>query len=77
IILVVLAGAGWLAAPTFLPAFILGIVTIGAGWFLLAPGMGAGWAASKRPNPMLIRALNLVSHTVFALGLWGTALLIR
>lgn len=77
IILVVLAGAGWLAAPTFLPAFILGIVTVGAGWFLLAPGMGAGWAASKRPNPMLIRALNLVSHTVFALGLWGTALLIR
>ncbi|TIN71069.1 MAG: DUF2938 domain-containing protein, partial [Mesorhizobium sp.] len=77
IILVVLAGAGWLAAPTFLPAFILGIVTVGAGWFLLAPGMGAGWAASKRPNPMQIRALNLVSHTVFALGLWGTALLIR
>ncbi|TJW41798.1 MAG: DUF2938 domain-containing protein, partial [Mesorhizobium sp.] len=52
IILAVLAGAAWLAAPTFLPAFILGIVTVGAGWFLLAPGMGAGWAASKRPNPM-------------------------
>ncbi|MFB9983458.1 DUF2938 domain-containing protein [Mesorhizobium kowhaii] len=77
IILVVLAGAAWLAAPTFLPAFILGIVTVGAGWFLLAPGLGAGWAASKRPNPMQIRALNLVSHTVFALGLYGTALLIR
>ena len=77
VILVVLAGSGWLAAPTFLPAFVLGIVTVGAGWFLLAPGMGAGWAASKRPNPMQIRALNLVSHTVFALGLYGTALLIR
>ncbi|UDL91678.1 DUF2938 domain-containing protein [Mesorhizobium sp. PAMC28654] len=77
IVLVAVAGAGWLAAPTFLPAFILGIVTVGAGWFLLAPGMGAGWAASKRPNPMQIRALNLVSHTVFALGLYGTALLIR
>jgi len=77
IILVVVAGTSWLATPTFLPAFILGIVTVGAGWFLLAPGMGAGWAASKRPNPMRIRALNLVSHTVFALGLYGTALLIR
>lgn len=77
IILVVVAGASWLAAPTFLPAFILGMITVGAGWFLLAPGMGAGWAASKRPNPMQIRALNLVSHTVFALGLYGTALLIR
>ncbi|RWA63620.1 DUF2938 domain-containing protein [Mesorhizobium sp.] len=77
IILVVLAGTAWLTQPTFLPAFILGIVTVGAGWFLLAPGMGAGWAASKRPNPMQIRALNLVAHTVFALGLYGTALLIR
>ncbi|AZO09217.1 DUF2938 domain-containing protein [Mesorhizobium sp. M3A.F.Ca.ET.080.04.2.1] len=77
VILVVLAGAGWLGEPTFLPAFILGIVTVGAGWFLLAPGMGAGWAASKRPNPMLVRALNLVSHTVFALGLFSTALAIR
>ena len=77
IILVLLAGTAWLAAPTFLPAFILGMVTVGAGWFLLAPGMGAGWAASKRPNPMQVRALNLVSHTVFALGLYGTALLVR
>ncbi|MET3520678.1 DUF2938 domain-containing protein [Mesorhizobium abyssinicae] len=77
IILVVLAGTAWLAQPTFLPAFVLGIVTVGAGWFLLAPGMGAGWAASKRPKPMQIRALNLVAHTVFALGLYGTALLIR
>jgi hypothetical protein len=77
IILVIVTGPSWLAAPTFLPAFVLGIVTVGAGWFLLAPGMGAGWAASKRPNPMQIRALNLVSHTVFALGLYGTALLSR
>jgi hypothetical protein len=77
LILVWATGPAWLAAPAFLPAFILGMVTVGAGWFLLAPGMGAGWAASKRPNPMRIRALNLVSHTVFALGLFGTALLIR
>jgi hypothetical protein len=77
VILVVLAGAGWLATPTFLPAFILGIVTVGAGWFLLAPGMGASWAASKLPKPMKVRALNLVAHTVFAFGMFSTALLIR
>ncbi|TGQ96436.1 DUF2938 family protein, partial [Mesorhizobium sp. M4B.F.Ca.ET.200.01.1.1] len=40
IILVVLAGTAWLTQPTFLPAFILRIVTVGAGWFLLAPGIG-------------------------------------
>ncbi len=76
-ILLVAAGPGWLSAPTFLPAWIVGLVTVGAGWFILQPGMGAGWAASKRPNPMRIRALNIVAHTVFAVGLYGGALLIR
>jgi hypothetical protein len=76
VILVVLVGAEWLAAPTFLPAFIWSIVTVGAGWFLLAPGLGAGWAASKAPNPAKTRALNLAAHTVFAVGLFGTALLV-
>jgi hypothetical protein len=77
IILVLVAGSNWLSVPTFLPAFVLGIVTVGAGWFLLAPGMGAGWAVSKLPNPTRVRALNLAAHTVFAFGLYGTALLIR
>src|SRR5215203_3378462 len=73
--LIVFAGREWLSNPTFLPAWIVGLVTVGAGWFILQPGMGAGWAASLRPNPMQIRALNLVSHTVFAAGMFATALL--
>ncbi|MEW9304368.1 DUF2938 domain-containing protein [Labrys neptuniae] len=77
VILVVFAGGAWLANPTFLPAWILGIVTVGAGWFLLQPGLGIGWAASKTPSPTKVRLLNLVAHTVFAIGLWGTALIIR
>ena len=48
-------------------------MTIGAGWFILQPGMGAGWAASLRPNPMQVRALNIISHSVFAAGMFGTA----
>jgi len=75
ILLVVLVGSDWLRAPTLLPAFILGMVTVGAGWFLLAPGMGNGWAASRTPNPTKARAFNLVAHTVFALGMFGTALM--
>jgi hypothetical protein len=77
VILALIVGSAWFAAPTFLPAWILGIVTVGAGWFLLQPGLGIGVAASKLPNANKVRALNLVSHTVFALGLYGTALLIR
>ncbi len=76
VILAVLVGLSWFAAPTFLPAWILGIVTVGAGWFLLQPGLGIGVAASKLPNANTVRILNLVSHTVFALGLYGTALLL-
>jgi hypothetical protein len=53
------------------------MVTIGAGWFLMQPGMGAGWAASKRPNPMQVRLLNIVAHTVFAAGMYAAALLVR
>lgn len=77
VILALIMGPDWMRSPTFLPAWILGIVTIGAGWFLMQPGMGLGWAASKTPNPKKVRLLNFVAHTVFALGLYGTALLIR
>ncbi|WP_275789475.1 DUF2938 domain-containing protein [Pararhizobium gei] len=77
ILLAAIAGPDWLAAPTFLPAWILGIVTVGAGWFLLQPGLGIGWAASKLPNANTVRLLNLVAHTIFAAGMYWTALLIR
>lgn len=77
VILVLIVGPTWLAEPTFLPAWIWGIVTVAAGWFLLQPGLGIGWAASRTPNPNKVRALNLCAHTVFGLGLWATALAIR
>lgn len=75
--LIGVAGKDWLDQPVFLPAFLVGMVTIGAGWFLLAPGMGAGWAASRAENPTKVRGLNILAHTVFAIGLYATALLIR
>lgn len=77
IILGLWGGPAWFANPTFLPAFIWGMVTVAAGWFLLQPGLGLGWAASKTPSPGKVRLLNLAGHFVFGLGLWGTALLIR
>lgn len=76
-IVLALWGLGWARNPTFLPALIVGLATVGCGWFILQPGMGAGIAASKRANANQLRLLNIVSHTVFAIGLYGTALLIR
>jgi hypothetical protein len=75
-VLIVIAGREWVENPTFLPAWILGMITIGAGWFILQPGMGAGWAASLRPNPNKIRILNILAHTAFAAGMFCTAWLI-
>jgi len=72
-----IVGPRWFAAPTFLPAWIFGIVTVAAGWFLLQPGMGLGWAAARTPNPTKVRAISLLNHTVFGLGLWLTGLLLR
>jgi len=74
LVFAVLAGPAWLAAPNFWPAWIFALVTIAAGWFLLHPGLGLGWAASKTPNPWRVRGLGLVAHSVFGLGLWGGAL---
>jgi hypothetical protein len=67
----------WPLAPTLAPALAVGLITVGAGWFLLQPGMGAGIAASKRSNARQIRALNIAGHLVFGFGLYGSALLIR
>ena len=58
------------------PAFLMGMITIGAGWFILQPGMGAGWAASLHTNPMQVRLLNILAHSVFAGGMYGAALLL-
>lgn len=68
-------GPAWLATPTFIPAWIFAVLTVGFGWFVLHPGMGLGWAASKTPNPWRARGLGLAAHTVFGVGLWLGALL--
>lgn len=73
----IIGGAGWAKSPTLLPPLIVGWITIGCGWFILQPGMGAGVAASKRPDANRVRLLNIAGHTVFGLGMFLTALLIR
>lgn len=73
--LAVLMGPAWLAAPTLLPAWVFSLLMLGFGWFLLQPGMGLGWAASRTPNPTKARVLGLLAHTVFGAGLWLGAML--
>jgi len=71
-----LVGADWFNDPHAVPGWAFGVLTVGFAWFLLQPGMGAGWAASKTPRPWKVRFLGLVSHSIFGLGLWLGALLL-
>jgi hypothetical protein len=74
VIWALIGGAAWLAAPTFLPVWVFSVLTIAAGWFVLQPGMGLGWAAAKTPAPWKARGFGLLAHTVFGLGMWAVAL---
>lgn len=73
-ILLVLWGMDWAVAPTFLPPLIVGLATVGAGWFILQPGMGVGVACSGAPNPNVARLNNIAGHVVFAIGMYLVAL---
>jgi hypothetical protein len=75
-ILYLIASPAWRADPTPALPVILSLVLVGAGWFVLQPGMGAGIASSKRANRWTIRGLNLLSHLVFGIGLWLGARLV-
>ncbi len=76
-IVLMIWGLDWARHPTLIPALIVGVVTVGCGWFILQPGMGFGLAASKRPNANQVRLIGLINHVVFGLGLWLAALLMR
>ena len=66
---------GVIDGPAFGSAMAFALVTIFAGWLLLQPGMGAGWFASRTPNPMASRAIGVTNHVFFGLGLYAGVML--
>jgi len=72
--LLLIWGLDWARSPTIWPAMAIGLGTIVAPWFVLQPGMGAGIAAAKTPNPRSARLRNLATHTVYGIGLFVSAL---
>lgn len=75
--LVTLATPQWLRSPTLLPALLFGVVTVVFPFLILQPSLGHGIAASKAPDPLQARLRSLMNHTVFGLGLYVAALILR
>ena len=76
LVLVWVEGVAWLQAPTFVPALILGVVTVAVPLLVIQPAMGAGFASSKTPTPGKNRLRSLINHGVFGVGLYLAALVI-
>jgi len=74
---VLLAGSGWLCHPTCAAALIFGMVTVLAPFLLMQPAFGLGIAATKTANPTKARLHSLLTHLVFGVGLYVTAVLLR
>ena len=71
--LLLIEGPDWARNPTLQPALIVGVATVVFPFFVMQPGMGLGFAASKAPHPTQARLRSLMTHAVFGMGLYGTA----
>jgi uncharacterized membrane protein YagU involved in acid resistance len=76
IVFVLLVSPLWLEHPSLGPALGFGIVTTLIPYFVMQPALGLGFAASRTPRPWQARLKSLVTHTLFGLGLYLTALLL-
>lgn len=73
VLLLAAFGLQWGRSPTLPPALLIGIVTVVSPLFILQPALGAGIASSKTPAPVFNSVKSLLTHTVFALGLFLAA----
>ncbi len=67
-------GLGWARSPSLLPALCIGLVTALAPLLILQPALGAGIASWKTPTPLFNAGKSLVTHVVYGLGLYLSAL---
>ena len=71
------APAGWLAHPTAGPALAFGVITVLMPFLVLQPALGLGVASSRAPSPWAARLKSVGTHTVFGLGLYLAAEVLR
>lgn len=66
-----LARPAWATRPTAGPALATGIATTAAPWLLMQPAFGLGVAASRTPDPPLVRWRTLRTHAMYGVGLYA------
>ena len=74
--LVGLFGLEWINNPTFIPAIVVGLLTLFGPFLILQPALGFGIAGSKTPNPTFGRLKSVITHLVFGTGLYVSAFII-
>jgi hypothetical protein len=72
--LLLLAGPNWTIRPTPWPAIFVGLASIILPFFVMQPAFGLGVAASKLPAPNVARFRSLLTHLVFGIGLYVSAM---
>ncbi|OTG68391.1 hypothetical protein B9T25_06890 [Acinetobacter sp. ANC 4470] len=70
-------GDTWLLQPQFYSALLFGVITVLIPFFIMQPAMGAGFASSKTPKPLLNCLKSLINHSIFGCGLFLTAELLN
>jgi len=63
---------GWADRPTLGSAMFTGLGSAAAPFFLMQPAFGMGIAASKTPNPTVVRFRSLRAHAIYGVGLYLT-----
>lgn len=75
-VLLAVWGSDWVREPTLAPAMTVSLVGLAAPFLLMQPGMGAGIAASRTPEPNVARLQSVAAHGVFGAGPYLSALLL-
>jgi hypothetical protein len=75
--LIMVFGNGWLEKPLLLPAILIGLATVIAPLFIMQPALGFGIASSNLPNPIVRVLKSIITHLVYGIGLYLSALLVN
>jgi hypothetical protein len=70
-------GKEWIENPDIYSAVLFGIITVLAPLFVIQPAFGFGIASSKLSKPNLRRLKSLLTHLIYGIGFYITAMLVK